>query len=89
MYYKLLDMSQLRDILCGYGHHMFQYIKCLVDQTESGGSVYSVQWVLYGFTVIDHVYTLRLCHTHSIEQAKDRCWPLVSTIVTISRMLPE
>jgi len=68
---QIIRMSQLRDILCGYGHHMFQYIKCLVDQTESDGRVYSVQWVLHGFNVIGHVYTLRLCHTHSVEEAKD------------------
>ena len=63
-------MDDLRIILTGHGHNVFQYIKCLVDQTEKDGKMYSVQWVLYGIVVIGHVYTMLLCQTRSIERAK-------------------
>lgn len=63
-------MDDLRIILTGHGHNVFQYIKCLIDQTEKDGKMYSVQWVLYGIIVIGHVYTMLLCQTRSIESAK-------------------
>jgi hypothetical protein len=63
-------MDDLRIILTGHGHNIFQYIKCLVDQSEKDGKMYSVQWVLYGIVVIGHVYTMILCQTRSIERAK-------------------
>jgi hypothetical protein len=63
-------MDDLRIILTGHGHNIFQYIKCLADQSEKDGKMYSVQWVLYGIIVIGHVYTMLLCQTRSIESAK-------------------
>ena len=63
-------MDDLRTILAGHGHNIFQYIKCLIDQSEKDGKMYSVQWVLYGIVVIGHVYTMLLCQTRSIERAK-------------------
>ena len=63
-------MSDLRDILTGHGHNMFQYIKCLIDQAEKDGRMYSVQWVLYGTNVIGQVYTMLLCQTRTLEHAK-------------------
>ena len=63
-------MDDLRIILNGHGHNVLQYIKCLIDQTEKDGKVYSVQWVLYGIVVIGHVYTMLLCQSRSIERAK-------------------
>jgi len=63
-------MDDLRIILAGHGHNIFQYIKCLVDQSEKDGKMYSVHWVLYGIVVIGHVYTMLLCHKRSIEHAK-------------------
>lgn len=63
-------MDDLRIILTGHGHNIFQYLKCLVDQSEKDGKMYSVQWVLYGIIVIGHVYTMLLCQTRSIERAK-------------------
>ena len=63
-------MDDLRSILTGHGHNVFQYLKCLVDQSEKDGKMYSVHWVLYGMIVIGHVYTMILCHTRCIERAK-------------------
>ena len=63
-------MNDLHTILTGHGHNVFQYIKCLIDQSEKDRKMYSVQWVLYGIVVIGHVYTMLLCHTRSIERAK-------------------
>lgn len=63
-------MDDLRSILTGHGHNVFQYLKCLLDQSEKDKKMYSVQWVLYGIIVIGHVYTMILCHTRCIERAK-------------------
>ena len=63
-------MDDLRIILSGHGNNVLQYLKCIIDQTEKDGKLYPIQWILYGITVIGHVYTMLLHQYRSIERAK-------------------